>query len=103
MQHGPAKSEIEIRALPQASLDTVTAMGSLDPPMCAVLRPSGLRPHVFYHYCASKDEPLLVMRHWMALIADSIDQRVAAASYPGQIRAWFASVMRRAQSARSSP
>jgi AcrR family transcriptional regulator len=62
---------------------------------------SGLSRQVFYHYFSSKDELLLTMvaAGWR-LVAEYIDERVAAASSPTeQLEAWIAGVMRQAQSA----
>ena len=93
-------SEAEVRAFVAATLDTITEIGSLDPPIRDILRRSGLSRQVFYHYFDSKDDLLLAtLAAGWRIVATYVDQRVAAAESPqAKLQAWIAGVMRQAQS-----
>lgn len=88
----------------QATLALIRERGELEPPVAAIVRRARLSNQTFYRHFRSKHELLVaVLDHGIALLADYLEARMAAAPDPVErVRAWVRGMLAQALDVRGA-
>jgi AcrR family transcriptional regulator len=88
----------EVDRLVTAALALIRERGELEPPVAAIVRRARLSNQAFYRHFRSKHELLVtVLDHGIALLADYLETRMAAAPDPVErVRAWVRGMLAQA-------
>jgi AcrR family transcriptional regulator len=94
----------EVDQLVGAALALIRERGELEPPVAAIVRRARLSNQAFYRHFRGKHELLVaVLDHGIALLAEYLEARMAAASDPVErVRAWVRGMLAQALNARGA-